>query len=130
LEDCLVHEAHRDALKKTGAIMFVAAMISTRRLDLPYFLKRADEMRLGRALRLLLKRILEVTSSSSTDLDASSFLAVRDRFLKIARQYAQSGSWRLADDEEGIGAVGIKIVNGLSESDLILAAAKQLGVTG
>jgi hypothetical protein len=71
-----------------------------------------------------------VTSSSSTDLDASSFLAVRDRFLKIARQYAQSGSWRLVDDEEGIGAVGIKIVNGLSESDLILAAAKQLGVTG
>jgi len=130
LEDCLVHETYRDAKKRTGAVTFVVAMISTTRLDLPYLLRRADEMRMGRTFRLLLTRILEVVSSNMTDLDGSSFVAVRDRFLKIARQYAQSGFWKLVDDEKGIGTIGIGMVTRLGESDMVLAAAKQLGVTG
>lgn len=130
LEDCLVDEVYRDATKKTGTTYFVVAMISTRRLDLPYLLKRADEMHVGRAFRLLFKRMLETVSSNETELDASLFLAVRARFLKIARQYVQSGSWKLIEDEKGIGADGVGIMKGLDESDLILAAGKQLGVAG
>jgi hypothetical protein len=130
LEDCLADEFYRDANKKTGTVSFVVAMISTRRLDLPYLLRRADGMRSGRAFRLLFNRILEVTSSNKTDLDACVFFAVRDRFLRITRQYAQSGFWKLVDKEKGIGTIGLGIVERLGESDLILAAAKQLGVTG
>jgi hypothetical protein len=130
LEDCLVTEVYRDAKKRTGTTHFVVAMISTRRLDLPYLLKRADEMHVGRAFRLLFKRMLETASSNETELDASLFLAVRARFLRIARQYAQSGSWKLIEDKKGTGADGVGIINGLDESDLVLAAGKQLGVTG
>jgi hypothetical protein len=130
LEDCVVDEVYRDAKKKTGTTHFVVAMISTRRLDLPYLLKRADEKHVGRAFRLLFKRILEAASSNETELGASLFLAVRARFLRITRQYAQSGSWKFIEDEKGIGADGVGIINGLDESDLVLAAGKQLGVTG
>src|SRR3989304_2792765 len=56
LEDCLVNEFYRDANEKTGTVSFVVAIISTRRLDLPYLLRRADGMRLGRAFRLLFNR--------------------------------------------------------------------------
>ena len=130
LEDCIVNEFHRDASKNTGTISFVVAMISTRRLDLPYLLRRSDEMHLGRAFRLLFNRMLETTSSNRTDLDASVFFAVRERFLKIVRQYARSGFWKLVDKERGVGTIGLSIVNGLGKSDFILAAAKQLGVAG
>jgi hypothetical protein len=130
LEDCLVDEFYRDAKKKTGTVSFVVAMISTRRLDLPYLLRRADGMRLGRAFRLLFNRMLEITSSNKTDFDASVFFAVRDRFLRVTRQYVQSGFWKLVDKERGIGTIGLSIVKGLGESDFVLAAAKQLGVTG
>lgn len=130
LEDCLVNEAYMDAKKETGGFSLVAAIVSTRKLDLPYLLERADEMRLGRAFRRLFCRMLEITSSNMTDLDASVFLAVRERFLGIIRQYSRSGFWKLVDGEEGVGTMGLKIVRGLSESDLILAAAKQLGVMG
>jgi hypothetical protein len=130
LEDCLVNEAYTDAKKETGAFSLVAAIVSTRKLDLPYLLKRADEMRLGRAFRRLFSRMLEITSSNMTDLDTSVFLAVRARFLGITRQYLRSGFWKLVDGEKGVGVIGLKIVRGLSESDLILAAAKQLGVMG
>jgi len=130
LEDCLVDELYRDAKKKTGTASFVAAMVSTRRLDLPYLLKRADERRLGRAFRLLFNRMLEITSSNKTNLDAALFFAVRARFLGITRQYVRSGFWRLIDDEKGTGTIGLSIIDGLRESDLILAAAKQLGETG
>jgi len=130
LEDCLVNEARVDAKKNTGAFSLVAAMISTRKLDLPYLLKRADEGHLGRAFRRLFSRMLEITSSNVTSVDASVFLAVRERFLSIIRQYLRSGFWKLVDGEEGVGVIGLNIVGGLSESDLILAAAKQLGVMG
>lgn len=130
LEDCLANELHRDAIKKTGTTSFVVAMISTRRLDLPYLLMRSDRMRLGRAIRFLFSRMLEITSSNKTDLDASVFFAVRNRFLRFVRQCAQSGFWSLVDKEKRIGTLGLGIVYGLRESDFILAAAKQLGVTG
>lgn len=130
LEDCLVHELCWDARKKTGAVSFVVAIISTRRLDLPYLLKRADKMHSGRTFRLLFNRILEITSSNETDLDASLFLAVRAQFLRIVRQYVQSGFWKLVEDEQGVGAIGLSLTVGIRESDVILSAAKQLGVTG
>jgi len=130
LEDCLVHEFLIDAKNKTGTTFFVVAIISTRSLDLPYLLRRSDQMRLGRAFRLLFNRMLEIMSSNKTDFDASVFLAVRGRFLKIARQYVQSGFWKLIDHERGIGTIGLNVIRALSESDLVLAPAKQLGVTG
>jgi len=129
LEDCLVNEVYMDAKNKTGTVTFVGAIISTRRVDLAYLLKRADEKRLGRAFRLLFKRMLEIVSSNITDLDAPTFLAVRDRYLMIVRQYVQSGVWNLVE-ENAAGAIGLNIVQNLRESDLILAAAKQLGMIG
>lgn len=129
LEDCLVQELHRDVTKKTGAVSFVIAILSTRLLDLPYLLRRADEMRIGKALRLLFKRILEIVSSKETEVTASVFMAVRAQFLKIARQYARSGFWKLVD-ERSVGSLGIQIVRNLTEHDVIMAAGKQLGVTG
>jgi hypothetical protein len=90
LEDALVHEICWDVKKNTSAISFVVAMLATRKVDLPYILKRADDMHVGRALRLMFSRILETTSSKETEASASVFFAVRTHFLKIARQYAQS----------------------------------------
>lgn len=129
IEDCLIQELHRDFTRKSGTISFVIAIISTRVLDLPYLLARADEMHLGITLRLLFNRILEVTSSSETEVAASVFMAVRTHFLKIARQYSQSGLWRLID-ERGVGRLGFATVSSLSEHEIIMAAGKQLGVTG
>ena len=129
LEDCLIQELHRDIGRRSGTISFVIAIISTRTLDLPYLLRRADEMHLGTALRLLFNRILAVTSSSETEVDASAFMAVREHFLKIARQYSQSGLWKLVD-ERGVGHLGVRTVSNLSEHDIIMAVGKQLGVTG
>jgi len=129
LEDSLIHELYEDSTRNTGTISFVIAIISTRRLDLPYLLKRADQMHVGRATRLLFSRILEIVSSRETEVAASVFLAVRARFLKIARQYSQSGFWKLVD-ERGVGNLGIGMVRNLTEHDIIMAAGKQLGVTG
>jgi len=129
IEDCLIREFHRDIGRKSGTISFVIAIISTRILDLPYLLRRADEMRLGISLRLLFKRILEVVSSRETEVAASVFMAVREHFLKIARQYSQSGLWKLID-EKGVGNFGFRTVSSLSEHEIIMAAGKQLGVTG
>ncbi len=129
LEDCLVHELSEDSRKDTGAIQFVIAMISTRRLDLPYLLRRADEMRVGRSMRMLFERVLEITSSTKTEIQASVFMAVRSQFLKIARQYSQAGFWKLVD-ERGVGELGLQIVKDLTEYEVIMTAGKQLGVTG
>jgi len=129
LEDCLIQEFYMDARRETSALSFVIAMLSTKKLDLPYLLRRADEMHVGKAVRILLNRILEFTSSRETEIAASVFLAVRAQFLKIARQYAQSGFWKLVD-EKGVGNLGIRLVKCLTEHDVIMAAGKQLGVTG
>jgi hypothetical protein len=129
LEDCLVHVFREDALEKTGAATLVSAMLSTVRLDLPYLLRRADEMRVGRAVRMLCRRILDITSSNKTEVAASVFVAVRTRFLKIARQYAQTGFWKLVE-EKGVGELGVEIVEKLADDEIVMAAGKQLGVTG
>lgn len=129
LEDCLVYELHADARSNTGTISFVTAIVSTKRLDLPYLLRRADEMHVGQALRLLLQRVLEVVSSGETEVAASVFLSVRTQFLKIARQYAQRGFWKLVE-EKGVGNLGVRMVRNLTEHDVIMVAGKQLGVTG
>jgi hypothetical protein len=129
LEDSLVHEIHRDAKKSSGAVSLVVAMLATRKLDLPYILKRADEMQVGRALRLMLTRILKTTSSRETEANASIFFAVRSHFLNIARQYAQSGFWKLLESK-GVGELGLQIVENLDDYDIITTAGKQLGVAG
>ena len=129
LEDCLIQELHRDVSRNSGTISFVIAIISTRVLDLPYLLGRADKMHLGTTLRLLFNRILEVVSSRETEVAASVFMAVRAHFLKIARQYSQSGLWKFVE-ERGVGRLGFQTASGLSEHEIIMAAGKQLGVTG
>lgn len=129
LEDALVRETYRDATKHTGAIALVVAMLTTRKLDVPYMLRRADEARVGAALRLLLRRVLAVVSAKETEVNAAVFFQVRAHFLKIARQYAQLGVWRLIESC-GSGRIGLDIVNGLRDYDIVVSAGKQLGVTG
>ena len=129
LEDCLIHTLHEDTQQNTGTTALVSAMLSTVKVDLPYLLRRADEMHLGTAVRQLCRRILEIVSSKETRVGASVFMSVRARFLKIARQYAQSGFWKLAE-EQGVGELGVKIVTSLTDEEILMTAGKQLGVTG
>jgi hypothetical protein len=129
LEDCLIHELSLALREKEIGISLPVAMISTTGLDLPYLLRRADEMRVGRTVRLLLNRLLEIVSKAETEIDAYIFMAVRAQFLRMVRKYTRSGHWRLVD-ESGVGAAGIDIIKNLTEHDLVLAAGKQLGVTG
>ena len=130
LEDCLTDEVYTDAKKKVGTISLVAAMITTKRVDLPYLLRHADQIHVGKAVRILFRRILEIMSSNRTELDATSFLAVRSTFLKIARQYALTGFWKIVESEEGTGNLGLSIVKALGEYEIVVPAAKQLGVAG
>jgi len=129
LEDCLIQAFHDDSKRNTGAISLVAAIISTRKLDLPYLLRRADEMHIGAALRLLFTRILDIASSKEVKVTASVFLPVRAQFLKIARQYAQTGFWKLVEESE-VGELGVEIVENLTDEEIVIAAGKQIGVTG
>ena len=129
LEDSLIHELYRDAKKNTSTSAFVISVLATKKLDLPYLLRRADEMRVGRATRLAFTRILEVTSSRETEVAASIFLAVRTQFLNIVRQYTRSGLWKLVE-RKGVGNLGLRMIRHLSEHDIMVAAGKQLGVTG
>jgi hypothetical protein len=129
LEDSLVHELYRDAKKNTGAVSLVVAMLATRTVDLPYILKRADELHAGVALRRIFIRILMTISSGETEVGASVFFAVRNRFLNIARQYSRSGFWKLVESK-GVGHLGLDVVQGVNEYDIVVAAGKQLGVTG
>ena len=129
LEDCLIHELYMDANARTGGVSFVIAMISTRALDLPYLLRRADEKRVGETLRFLLNRVLRIVSSRETDVAASVFMAVREQFLKSARRYTQTGFWKLVD-EKGVGDLGLQIVVSLADYEVVMSAGKQLGATG
>ena len=129
LEDCLVNEVCTDTKKNTGSTVLVAAMIATRKVDLPYLLRRADQKHVGKAMRILFTRIMEIASSNRTDLDAASFLAVRDVFLKIARQYSITGFWKMVD-QVGKGNLGVSVLRALGEYDIVIPAAKQLGVVG
>lgn len=129
VEDSLVHELYGDAKKNSGAVFFVVAMLATRTVDLPYILKRADELHAGVALRRMFLRILTTMSSGETEVGASVFFAVRNRFLNIARQYSRSGFWKLVESK-GVGHFGLDVVQGVNEYDIIVAAGKQLGVMG
>jgi len=129
LEDCLVHELKRDAEKGTGGVELVVALLSTRRLDVPYLLRRADELLVGKAVRRLFEDLIRVTSAYRTEEGARVFLAVRERFLGIARQYAKMGFLRLMETP-GKGDLGLDLVKGLTGGQVIRLAAKQLGEIG
>lgn len=129
LEDTLIHEFCEDVGSKTGTVTFVVAIMITRKLDLPYLLRRADEHHTGKAIRLLFRRILEAVSPNKTDLPAKVFFTVRSNFLQIVRQYTQSGFWQLIE-ERGVGDLGLEVANTLTEYEVIMAAGKQLGVEG
>lgn len=129
LEDCLVHELRRDAEEGTGGVELIVALLSTRRLDLPYLLRRADEMRVGITLRHLFMSLLRTMSVNKTDEDAQVFLTVREHFLRIVRQYAKEGYLRLVETD-GEGDLGLDLAEGLTGGQVIRLAAKQLGEIG
>jgi len=129
LEDCLLCELRRDSERRTGHTELVAAMLATTSLDLSYLLRRADQWKLGKAIRLLLKRLMELFGSKPKAEDLVTFMAVRERFLRIMRNYASHGVERLID-ENGIGTLALHLVKSLSNDDILAAAGKQLGVRG
>lgn len=129
LEDCLVHELRRDAENGTGGVELVVALLSTRRLDVPYMLRRADELLVGKAVRRLFEDLIRVASTYRTEEDARIFLTVRERFLGIVRQYARMGFLRLMETQ-GKGDFGLDLVKGLTGGQVIRLAGKQLGEIG
>lgn len=92
-------------------------------------MRRADQWKLGKAIRLLLKRLMELFGSKPKAEDLVTFMAVRERFLRIMRNYASHGVERLID-ENGIGTLALHLVKSLSNDDILAAAGKQLGVRG
>jgi len=129
LEDCLAYELKRDARAKRGTSELLVPILATRELDLPYLFERADRIGVGRTIRVLFRRISKTFFSPGGISDGRAFLATRDAFLRIMRQYSRSGEAKLLDDE-GKGSDGIENVRGLSETVIVNLAAKQLGVVG
>lgn len=129
LEDGLLYELRLDHEKRTGSTEFVGAMLATRPVDLPYLIRRADQWRLGKAARLLLRRLLDLFSSKPDVEDIATYLAVRDKFLRIMRNYASHGVDRLIDSR-ATGTIALRVVKHLSEEQVLAAAGKQLGVRG
>lgn len=129
LEDCLIHEIKCDAEKGTGHTELVAGMLATRSVDLPYLLRRADQWRLGRAIRLLLKRLEGFFGSRPEVEDIVAFMSVREKFLRIMRNYASLGIDQLIE-EDGRGTLALQLVKSLSDDDILAAAGKQSGVRG
>jgi len=129
LEDCLIHELGEDAKKGTGYTELVAAMLATKSVDLPYMLRRADQRGLGKTVRFLLKRLEGLFASKPDVEDLVTFVSVRERFLRIMRNYASHGVDELIE-EDGRGTLGLKIVRSLSDDDILAAAGKQSGARG
>ncbi|MEM2886136.1 MAG: hypothetical protein QXF24_08625 [Thermoproteota archaeon] len=129
LEDCLIHELLQDAKRGTGHAELVASILATRTVDLPYLLRRADRLGLGRAFRLLLRRLERLFGSRSKVGDLASFMSAREKFLRAMRNYASSGVDKLIE-EEGRGTLALRLVKSLSDEDLLAAAGKQLGARG
>jgi hypothetical protein len=129
LEDCLAYELRRDARARRGASELLVPILATRLLDLPYMLDRADRIGVGRTMRVLFRKVSKTFSSPSSISDGRAFLATRDTFLRLMRQYSRSGALKLVDDN-GKGSVGVDNFSGLSESTIVNLAAKQLGVIG
>jgi len=128
-EDSLAHEVRRDADKTTGTLELVSALAATQTLDLPYLLRRSDELEIGRTVRLLFQRLIQTFSEIFRDADGKIFLATRERFLQILRQYSKQKALSLLETP-GKGGHGIKMVESLSPEHMINAAGKQLGITG
>lgn len=129
LEDCIAYELRRDLQEEKGTVELLAAMIGSKRLDLPYLFERADRIGIGQAVRALYRRISSVFSSSEPKAEARAFLIAREAFLKLARQYSSMGIERILD-ERGKGSVAVGLVVGLTDSAIVTVTAKQLGLTG
>jgi hypothetical protein len=129
LEDCLIYELGQDVRGKTGHIELVAAMLTTRSVDLPYLLRRADQQGLGKTIRFLLKRLERLFGSRPEVEDLITFLSVREKFLRIMRNYASHGVHKLIE-EVGRGTLGLQLARSLSDDDILAAAGKQLGARG
>jgi hypothetical protein len=128
-EDCLAQEIKRDDQTKTGTIELVVAIIATHHLDLHYFFKRSDELTIGQAARLLLVRLSEIFTGPALETDARTFLACRERFLKILRTYSREKSLE-SSMASGKGRLGLAIVKALTPDQIVKAAGKQLGLIG
>jgi len=128
-EDCIVQETRRDDQKKTGTIELVVAIVATHHLDLHYFFKRSDELKIGQAARLLLERLAEIFTGPALETDARTFLACRERFLKILRTYSREKSLE-GSVVSGKGRRGLGLVRALTPLQIVKAAGKQLGLTG
>ncbi len=128
-EDSLAHEVRRDADKTAGTLELVSALAATQTLDLPYLLRRSDELEIGRTVRLLFQKLIQTFSGIFLDADGKIFLATRERFLQILRQYSKQKALTLLETP-GRGAYGIKIVESLTAEHILNAAGKQLGITG
>lgn len=129
LEDCLIHELRQDSKRGTGNTELVVAMLATRSLDLPYLLRRADQRGLGKTVRFLLKRLEELFASRPDVEDLVTYIPVRERFLRIMRNYASHGVYKLVE-EDGRGTLGLQIARSLSDNVILAAAGKQSGARG
>jgi hypothetical protein len=129
LEDGLLFELHRDARQQTGYTELVVGLLATRSVDLPYLLRRGDQQFLGKAVRLLLRRLANVLGAKPTVEDLATYLAVRGAFLPILRNYAGQGVDQLVASA-GKGQVALAIARALSDDDIVAAAGKQLGSRG
>jgi hypothetical protein len=129
LEDVLIHELKRDSEEETGTTELVAAMLATRTLDLPYLLRRADGLTIGRTTRLLFRKITETFTSLPGDAEGRTFLEARARFLKILRYYNSKGVLRLVETP-GKRRHGLTAVQSLTPAQIVSATGKQLGISG
>ena len=128
-EDSLAHEVRRDADKTTGTLELVSALAATQTLDLPYLLRRSDQLEIGRTVRLLFLKLIQTFSGRFQDSDGKIFMATRERFLRILRQYSKQKALSLLETP-GNGANGISMVESLTSEHILNAAGKQLGITG
>ncbi len=128
-EDSLAHEIRKDADEAIGTLEIVSALAATQTLDLPYLLRRSDELEIGRTVRMLFQKLIQTFSGILQDADGKIFLATRERFLQILRQYSKQKAVSLLE-ARGRGDRGIKIVDSLTSEHILNAAGKQLGITG
>ena len=129
LEDCIAYELRRDLQEKSGTIELLAAIIASKRLDLPYLFERADRIGIGEAMRALYRRVSEAFFSSEPKGEGRVFLITRETFLKLARQYSSMVIERILN-ERGKGSAGLDLVAALTDAAIVTVAAKQLGVAG
>jgi hypothetical protein len=129
IEDCIAYEFIKGARTGESRAELLAALMATTKLDLAYLFERADRLGVGESLRQLFRETRDALMSAKTEADGRAFLAVRERFLKLARQYSSSGLMNLAD-ERGKGSQGLNPVRGIHPVTIVTFAAKQMGVMG